>query len=143
MSILVPPPSHSMDREAGKSTLIFQMHRREPEVGRGVGMEAPRGGRRTDQGPGVSRGLALTPREALWLRVPEAAAPALSFLPSRLSPCATPLFPVLPSLSSLRLFSLSLQPRPCRTLPRSSFFSPPLLSPFHSFLLMFLNSIDN
>lgn len=73
-----------MDREAGNSTLIFQMHRREPEVGRGVGMEAPRGGRRTDQGPGVSRGLALTPREALWLRVPEAAALALSFLPSRL-----------------------------------------------------------
>lgn len=39
-----------MDREAGKSTLIFQMHRREPEVGRGVGMEAPP--RRAEDRPG-------------------------------------------------------------------------------------------
>lgn len=90
-------------------------------------MEAPRGGRRTDQGPESQPGLALTPREALWLRVPEAAAPALSFLPSRLparlrscpffrlfphyacflflsSPVLVELFPV--PLSSLLLFFL-------------------------------------
>lgn len=35
-------------------------------------------------GSGSQPGPALTPREALWPRVPEAAAPALSFLPSRL-----------------------------------------------------------
>lgn len=125
--------------------LVFSDQSIRAGVGRGGGTQAPCSGRKRGEGEETQPRCCSDSQRGTLVVDAGPGLGILFLLISLLDSLSFPFFLLFffHRYSCSLLSSLPLQSLSCSTPSLSSFFSPFFLSPFHSFLLMFLNSSND